>query len=280
LTGLLFLLLAGCGDPISNALFYEDADFLAALPGRDRLAAPEILLISTVGNSTIHALGVEQAQGIATLLDPLALTGDQLRTTSPSVRTDDFRSWAATPIVREDGAQWWARAEINRPSEGPFTWNIDYAQEREGPWLETALGQQEAPNTGVFQYLVDNDGTERTFQSRYGVDVDGISSLELSLGLGPFAGDLYWAISGDGSITWTGRFDIGDRDDVLGAAQVAQTLIGGRAEGFALNDQTLFFAECWDVTGRVVWSFDSVLGETGRAESCALGDLFDDDLAE
>jgi hypothetical protein len=280
LRGLLLIALVGCGDPISNALFYEDADFLAALPERDRLAAPQILLTSTVGNSAIHATGVEQAQGIVPLLDPLAITGEAFRTTSPSVRTDDFRSWDATPIVREDGAQWWARAEINRPAEGPFTWNIDYAPERDGPWTPTAVGQQEAPNTGVFQYTFFDEDVERVFQGRYGEDADGISSLELSLGLGPFVGDLYWGISGDGSITWTGLLDIGGEEDVASAAQVAQTLTGGRAEAFSLADNTLFLAECWDVTGRVVWSFDSVLGETGREASCALGPLFDSELAE
>ena len=196
------------------------------------------------------------------------------------MRTDDFRSWDATPIVREDGAQWWARAEINRPADGPFTWNVDYAPERDGPWTPTAIGQQDAPNTGVFQYTVHGDDVENVFQGRYGADADGVSSLELSLGLGPFLGDLYWGISGDGSITWTGLLDIGGQEDVAGAAQVAQTLTGGRAEAFALADNSLFFSECWDVTGRVVWSYDSVQGESGRQETCTLGPLFEQELAE
>lgn len=277
---LLLLTLAGCGDPISNALFYEDADFLAALPSRDQLRAPQVLVTSNVGNSALHASGVEQAENIQLFLDPLALTGDILRTTSPSVRTDDFRAWDPTPIVREDGAQWWARAEINRPADGPFTWNIDLAPERDGPWLPSATGQQNAPNTGVFQYMWRDDSVEREFRVRFSTDVEGVSLLEISLGRRPFAGDLYWGTYGDGSIAWTGLFDLGGEEDVPGSAQVAQTLTGGRAEVFARQDDSIVGAECWDVTGSVVWTFDSVEGESGREDSCSLGPLFDDAPSE
>lgn len=271
---LLVLVLTGCGDPLSNALFYEDADFLEALPGREHIYAPQILVTSAVGNSDAHARGIEQAEGIVDLLDPMALTGDVLRTTAPTVRTDDFRAWDATPIVREDGAQWWARAEINRPADGPFTWNVDYAPERDGPWSPIAIGQQEAPGTGVFQYITYTEEGENTWTGRYGEDANGVSSLELSLGVGRFSGSLYWAVSGDGSITWTGLMPMGGEQGVAGVAKVAQTLTGGRADGFSLSDEEVFFSECWDVTGSVVWSFDSVEGETGREESCVLGPLF------
>lgn len=265
----LIVVLSGCGDPLSNSLFYEDAAFASALPSARRLAAPRVLLDSASADAALHVRAIEQAELIAAVFDALALSGETVRTTSPDERSDAYRGWDALPVVREDGVQWWVRADVRQAQGSPASWSIDYSETPDGPWGSFAVGQHESATTGVIAFTLPDGDVLREFTARYGTEATGERNVELSLGLGPVAGDLYWKVVGDGILTWVGLFDVGGRTGLPGIATVKQTLDGGRGDGFTVDDDPVSFSSCWDASGREVFHDEPGLS-FGDEAACVL----------
>lgn len=123
----LLLVLAGCGDPLSNRLFEEDALFAAALPTARDLATehPESAQEGARGIGD-EALLPPQARGVALQANGAVagFLGAVLDTldTPVSERSDDRRVWG--PVERDEGQ---IRLVVTRASDGAF----DYAVEVE-----------------------------------------------------------------------------------------------------------------------------------------------------
>ena len=267
----------GCGDPISNQLFYEDALFVAALPGADRLAPPQVLLTSAVGDSELQQLAVEQSELLGDILNPLAASTDTLRTTPPDVRSDVFREWEAVPVVLDSGARWWVRGDVGRPDDedGAASWRLDWAADSDGPWTPLAAGQHTSPTTGTFVYYVDDDGTTREIGARYGEEPTGESNLEVGVGFGPGNAELYWKVVGDSTLVWTGLLDVGLAAPRPSAAMVVQGLQGGRGEAFTIGEDPIVFANCWNVSGSVVFALAPDGSVDGSESACVVEALFE-----
>jgi hypothetical protein len=156
LQSLLLGLLAGCAGPYSNALFAEDAEFLAALPAEDR--------------NTVHfspgSAGFEARDPIADrapapappgdgrpdlrdfteqittsvnglVLDMLSMV-DLVRSQAPTERADDIRTWGPWPIDTLGDRQ--LLVEIVRSGLVQYDWVFRLAMDASGPWTDIFAG--------------------------------------------------------------------------------------------------------------------------------------------
>jgi len=158
---LALLALVGCGDPISNSVFYEEAAYLDALPTSARFAAPAVLLDAEGSDPLLVAAGAA-AQELSDLYVPMTLCGEALTATEPDVRGDTFRTWDLVPvvIVTMDGTyDWWVRGTVTATGDGAWTWTMEGARNRVGPWGELSSGRHEASGAGYVSWRLDRVST-------------------------------------------------------------------------------------------------------------------------
>jgi hypothetical protein len=228
------LLFVACGDPVSNAVFYEDALFLAGFPDDVRFGPPALIAAAPPGDSVWLAAAQGVSTGLALELGPALILGAALRDTPPDLRTDTYREWAPFPVVGPLGGSAWARAEATRPESGTVTWTVEVSPDATGPWIEAGSGRHEPSGAG--QTLIRMRGDDLRFDPEVLVlDYDVAESgrfLEIALvdprvpGADPLG---YWQINGDDSVAWTGTFDVAGAARP-GVALVLQGFAGGRSE--------------------------------------------------
>jgi hypothetical protein len=276
--------MAGCGAPISNAAFYADETFLAALPSSEMLTPPVPLSSAPDGNSTVLSGAVEAAADLDALVEPVLAAAEALRGEPADERSDVLRSWDAVTVAAllpEGVAVFWIRAEIVQPEAGEITWTIEGASDSAGPWatlgsgsLGTAGQQDLAWDLGATAALTGGDATG--WMDAHGVvDDSGERAVDVQVrGEQPGSPtETAYALYGAYGFGWTGLFQVTE-DGVswAGYAVAAHTDLGGRALGWTFSSAApTRFESCWDAAGDAVWSAgDATVVSTGDATMCVL----------
>jgi hypothetical protein len=282
----LLLLLAGCSDPISNTLFYEEEEYLNALPNAERFAPPANFVDVQVGDDAVFAGALLAAVEIEVVLAPLVASGEALLEVPADERGETHRSWEMVPVVLDlfdETYSWWVRATIVRGEGGALSWTLDGAPDRIGPWAELASGRHEGSEAGTAEWqissaedLVNGDGTGildiayAPTGTEFQVEV---RRLPDSLGGDP---DRVWGFAGDHAISWWGPFEVtNDGQSWPGVSVAVHTPKGGRAEGFVWRtEEAIAFSRCWDPSGDTVWAGgDEVVATWGDEAACTVGPI-------
>lgn len=256
--------LVGCGEPVSNALFYADADFAVALPGDDRLALPLDLVTGDAVASDLHAAALEQLDLLDQALAPLQTTGQTVRTTRPTTRSDQYRGWDAVPIVGRDGSTWWARAAVSHDGSPAAYWTLDIGTRADGPFVQLAEGRHDG-ESGSMVYGVERE-TEQVIVE-YGLDANERFTLDITHPGGRLGRDaLTWTVTEARKLRWEGELPLASGLSVPGIAEATASAAGGRVD--ALTDDGIELTSCWDAAGDEQWAMEGGVTLRGDRLAC------------
>jgi hypothetical protein len=231
----MILFFLGCLDPISNRLFFEDQEFLDALPsakdervgdvglatnrsGDDEPTEPGDVLEAPPGAPALLALTVESVNGVNAMVDGFLGFVDAVREIPPSSREDDARTWGPWPA--DNAAAYDVRMVSTRQGVGEFTWSFDTAPHGTSDWspffwgVHFAAGVTVREGDGDFAFdgvAVDAlDGSnenpfylEAHYDHRYGNEVWLSVWPDRSLKDGVSLGEYHYAIDTDDAGTLT-----------------------------------------------------------------------------
>jgi hypothetical protein len=286
------LLAAGCGAPISNQVFLEEALFRGVLPSEARLEAPRAVELAPRGDAGVLAAAKEAAAQWQGLVEVAVASGEQLREAEPVERTDVARRWERIDVVTnrvaggplgfpDDTARFWVEAEILQPDDGSLEWTIAVAADEDGPYELVGEGEDDGEGAGSLTWdlalTASALGTAPpeplgTLELTYEPPADGEDREVLGTHT---AGALVepYVIVGDYLLGFTGELDVTGAP-LPGGATVVHGEEGGRAEGVVFGEPEIGFRACWDAAGTLVWqAVDG--GETvGVEASCPLADPF------
>jgi hypothetical protein len=160
----MLLLLVGCLDPISNRLFFEDQEFLDALPSaeEDRVryeattspddedgdtttTEPGDVLEAPKGAPGLLVLTVESVNGVNAMVDSLLGIVDLVRSHPPTSREDNSRIWG--PFPADDAPAHEVRMVSVREGFGEFTWGFEVAPSGTDEWRAIFSGLHSAGAT-------------------------------------------------------------------------------------------------------------------------------------
>ncbi len=285
------LLGVGCGPPISNQLFYEDALMVAALPSEERVGPPSDVRLARVGDSQLLREAVEEAVSVSEITEVMARSGDALRSTDPDTRTDVARGWDAVQVagdIDNERRSWWVTAEVLQPAEGEdLTWSMSLATDPGGPWVEVGVGGHELDGDGAILWslgpTLEVVGLDPTLapgdlEITYGLDgevrfaeilyVDGADTL------GP------WGVAGTQVLAWQGTFQLipgaegEDPQSAYGVAQVFASPDGGWGQGELYPaGEALTFETCWGPEGDRLYEGGEV-DPVGSIDACPFPNPF------
>ncbi len=302
----LVLLATGCGSTISNQVFYDDADFLNALPGPEQF---DLAYPSELDTADCHEEGSEKATFACVTVEALAsgngfvgmitaLT-EVIRTATPAERGEDYRVWGPGDWI-PDYPGHFLRVEMSRSATGSaYSWAFQLAATTAGPWdHEIIAGTHYAGEVevaaGVGDLTLDFDALSEVVGSESGGVVNvsydardltwfSVTSEALDVGLEETY-DSEWvfqeAEDGGGDLSFeTGlAVDPGAALEEL-ALRTRWTPFGeGRGDalihGGDLSGSPRSASECWGASGHLTWHQDDLgwLGETGDPEDCAFTD--------
>jgi hypothetical protein len=281
----MLLHLLACGD-VSNAIFTDDADFLAALPAVDRhgIVVPDLADGDDVGELVVVTETMAgSANGIVAYVFD---TVDVVRTLPPTARAEDSRTWG--PYAIDGGAQ--AEAEIVRGGAGRFDWSFRCTLRGEA--ASTAWGTHYAGDTvaqGDGQFTYDAAGVSRCTGDDVGgsivVDYDNRAGVDLLTHVDAWTDDGSEPVSYDTAYTLdelVGDFQTALDWNVDQQAATERVALrtrwvdgeGGRSDavvsGGDLGETVERWTQCWDADGAVTWEWDSEgwFPETGDAAAC------------
>ena len=283
----MIVLLAACGDPLSNAALLEDDAFLAVLPTSDRLFAPGDLLAAPSGIEVDPALraAVDAAYGLAPVLVLVTGSGDALRATTPDVREAGLRQWFEVPAVGLfDGVltSWWVNATVAGDPDAALAWSIDGAPDREAPYALLGAGSAEAGVANAYWDLAGSGATLDVgpltgvvaigwWEQSPGLPVTSVSYYSAPYDAVPLARWVAWGDSGVAIQGWLAVTE--DGATWPGQLAVAHGATGGRALGVVDTDAgELIIERCWGPTGVTTWSDEGGV-ETGDPSTCVLSDV-------
>ena len=176
----MLLLLVGCLDPISNRLFFEDAEFLDALPTADddrvryeatsspddsgdtTTTEPGDVLEAPPGASSLLVLTVESVNGVNAMVDALLGIVDLVRSQPPTSREENSRTWG--PFPADDAPEYQVRMVSVRDGIGEFTWAFEVALTGTSEWRPIFSGEHLAGTTvreGVGSFAFDGVGADQ-----------------------------------------------------------------------------------------------------------------------
>ncbi|MEZ4241992.1 MAG: hypothetical protein R3F59_38740 [Myxococcota bacterium] len=301
----LMALAAGCGAPISNGVFLEEAKFLGALPTQERFGAPTQVLYAPAGDAPVLAAAKVRATDWDDWFGVLAAAGDGLREAPPDVATAVKRRWdgveAAHRLLGGSMGQdpgvvsFWVQAEVVRPGEGDVSWTMSLADDEDGPWTGVASGthreREDGTGSGDLSFDLNAiaavlgghpDDPLGVFYVQYD-DADpefaGARSVEAAQTLVPGA-VLTHGVVGETIFVFTGALTVTDDGATrLGYAAVLHDERGGWGEGVVQSDveeETLAWTSCWTSFGGLVWQGgDPGIATAGTdASACPVPDPF------
>ncbi len=298
---LLAALSIGCANPISNALFIEDAEFLAAVPNFDELSVDFPASVETLsgplplpGHATdLRAQSAAVAANLQLTLADLSTLGSYIRSDEPSVREDDLRSWG--PASLENGTRALLLVDIIRSGVGQYDWAFMLSESSAGPWVPFYAGTHfsgatVADGDGTFEadigLLADALGQEREGLVLVEYDLREGSLLDLELqGYREAADDdpldAWYRYEADGSGAGDFQYGIeaelseGDAAERVGVRTRWKDDGAMRADsrmyGGDLKPQEFTMSQCWDASGALVYQVDSweMLDPLGELSACA-----------
>jgi hypothetical protein len=297
-------LLAGCGNPISNALFLEDAEFAAAVPSFEQLRIDFPAQDTSYSGADIpppgHASDLRsQSAAVAANLEltlaDLAALGTFIRTDEPSLREEDLRSWG--PSSLENGSRSLLLVDVVRSGEAQYDWAFMLGESSAGPWQPFFEGTHYSGATvaegdGVLEAdigsLADALGQER--EGRVLLDYDLREGVEVQLDLRGYreteadrAVDIRYRYEADGAGAGDFQYGLeaelspGDALERVGVrtrwkASTAMRADSRMEEG-DLGSEVFTMSQCWDESGVLVFQDDSwdLLPEIGAESACAYG---------
>lgn len=299
-------LLIGCGSTISNQVFYDDADFLNALPGPAQF---DLAYPTAIDTSDCHAAGSEKSTFACVTVEALetgngfvgmitALT-EIIRTASPAERGEDYRVWGPGDWISDYPGNF-LRVEMSRsPTRSAYSYSFQLAPNTTGPWdTEVIYGTHYAGELTVAEGVGDMvldfdaltavvgvDGGGLVTVSYDARDLTGFSVVSEALDTGE--GDPYdqaWsyqeAEDGGGDLSFDARLNV-DPNPALEelALRVRWTELGeGRGDalvyGGDLSGSPRSASECWGSSGLLTWHLDDLgwLSENGDSAECAYED--------
>ena len=171
----MLLLLVGCLDPISNRLFFEDAEFLDALPsaeddrvryeatsspddgdGDTTTTEPGDVLEAPPGASGLLVLTVNSVNDVNAMVDSLLGMVDLVRSQPPTSREENSRTWG--PFPNDDAPNFDVQMVSTRQGVGEFTWAFQVAPKGTDTWQDVFAGEHLAGVTvreGVGSFAFD-----------------------------------------------------------------------------------------------------------------------------
>jgi hypothetical protein len=302
---LVLVLAVGCGNPISNALFIEDAEFLAAVPTFEDLrvdfpaeaepfgAAPAIPLPGHAADLRAQTAAV--ADNLELTLADLMTLGTFIRSDEPSAREEDLRSWG--PSSLENGTRTLLLVDIVRSGVGQYDWAFMLGESSAGPWepfyegthysgatVSEGDGSLEA-DIGALAVAL---GEER--QGTVAVEYDQREGTLLQLDLRDYREaeadeptNAHYRYQADGSGAADFQYGLeaqlagGEARERVGVRTrwLASTAMraDSRMAGGDLASDDLTMSQCWDETGTLVYQVDSwdLLVPVGAVSDCAFG---------
>jgi hypothetical protein len=297
--------LVGCGNPISNAMFIEDAEFLAAVPDFEDLkvefpgeaeAHAGVPAIPLPGHaSDLRAQSAAVAANLELTLSDLMTLGAFIRSDEPSTREDDLRSWG--PASLENGSRALLLVDIVRSGVGQYDWGFMLGESSAGPWVPFYEGTHYSGAT-----VAEGDGTleadigllaDALDQDREGVvriDYDLREGTILQLSLSDYREtaevvplDAFYRYETDGSGAADFQYGIeaelseGEQHERVGVRTRWEADTAMRADsrmyGGDLGSEVFTMSQCWDVQGALVFQEDSwgMLEPLGSESDCAFG---------
>ena len=268
------LLAAGCGD-LSNQVFYEDADFLAALPTRETLqisyiegfeGRPEDFPDALLFGHTLSAI-----QSADQYLELTTEITEALQSLSPSERGADYRRWGPSEYGFS-GVTAYLQVEMTRAiSGGSYTTLFSRADSPSGPWTRFYVGhhyvgETVAEGSGDMSWdysALDGEGAlyldyDLREMPAFYVQLDDLILPESSEAL---KAQWYYALTedGGGDLEYTAEVDIGgdSAEPVPEILEIRSRWLAdgtGRGDamltgGDALGDTEGRFTQCWTVDG-------------------------------
>lgn len=268
------LLAAGCGD-LSNQVFYEDADFLAALPTRETLqisyiegfeGRPEDFPDALLFGHTLSAI-----QSADQYLELTTEITEALQSLSPSERGADYRRWGPSEYGFS-GVTAYLQVEMTRAiSGGSYTTLFSWADSPSGPWTRFYVGhhyvgETVAEGSGDMSWdysALDGEGAlyldyDLREMPAFYVQLDDLILPESSEAL---KAQWYYALTedGGGDLEYTAEVDIGgdSAEPVPEILEIRSRWLAdgtGRGDamltgGDALGDTEGRFTQCWTVDG-------------------------------
>lgn len=291
----MILALLACGAELSNEVFLEDADFLAALPSR------EVLVVGYPGSpgceavddddASLYALSLCAMEGTDDLLALVAATTEVVRNVAPTERDTDYRRWGPGAWDLVPGA--YLTAEMTRSSTGAYyTWTFSVAEDEAGPWEVLLDGHhyggavEVAAGRGAFSWDVEQ---QYRFDDQPGVGLvtvsyDRTADLELLLeaeevaigvGASPASADWWYTATDEGD----GAFEYQSADS-FGAGVVATVRTrfdvdgAGRGDAVVNGGAEVNYVQCWGGDGALAWQWDAwgASEEVGSEGACAFDD--------
>ncbi len=304
------LLATACGEPVSNAVFEEDLEFLAALPDAEqqRVALDEEVEQADEARAAAGWCDPETRPYLlcwsydvggninAHVLAMLAFV-DYVRAWPPTERGPDSRVWG--PYEYEPGR--WIRLDMQR-SGGLYTWSFSLSPAESGPWTPFFDGDHYRGETvarGVGSYTLDYAGyaavTGEEAAGTLTVDYDTEADTELLVHFEEvLIGDLdqpltadYW-YGGDedgGELEFSGEANWVEESDAEELFRVRTRWVdgeGGRSDatlgGGDIPDgwDDVRISQCWGRYGFGTWewsNYDEVLTESGDPDACVFSDF-------
>lgn len=270
---LIGVVLAGCGEPISNAWFFTGDEITAALPSGSRLTPPVAFLSAGDVPDPVFASAIRTAVDLDDVLVIPASAGEVLASTTPDTLSDDERIWDPLVMAFSDEGSVvtaWIAGSVVSPVNGNPQWTMQGASSSSGAFTTLGSGHHEPEAAqGSFEWSVslaslllgrDTEGTiavDYTDEPRR-VVVEG-------LGLEP-------AAFTDHEITWSDNLELTEDSlqwPVYATAWHVETE-GGGASGVVTTDATtLAFTSCWDAAGNTVYlGGDEGVLQLGAASAC------------
>lgn len=287
--------LLGCSGSLSNAIFHEDAAFLAALPTYDELARPYPGAEDRTGDEALYyGATADSLEGFAQYTLLITSVADTARLVAPSYRGDDVRIWGPGAWDVYPGT--YLRLEVSRTSTHElYVYQFQASESPDGPWTEfvtgsTRLDEVESGSLDWDQGALDSAigvGGRGTYDIEY--TLGEVTEIEmaatgLQIGFSDVSSSNAWLIvDPDGS----GLYELHYQQDIDGGADIPideeielvsrWTADGaGRGEAEVRGGDTdypgLVFTQCWDLDGQLTFQEDSegVLEVQGDEADCVV----------
>jgi hypothetical protein len=307
LTAICLLLTTGCGSTISNQVFYEDADFLSALPGPDHFnmdypteTTTEACDANDTETAAFFCITVDALETGNGLIETLTALTDVVRLASPSERGDDYRVWGPGDWIEKFPGNF-LRVEMSRsPTRSAYSWSFQLARTSQGPWdSEVIFGTHYAGeidvSAGVGDLVLDLDALaeivgETGQVGRLTAAYDARDSTEFSVlfeGQDETDGSLVnsqWTYQemadGGGDLIFDSDLNL-DNDTALEklALRTRWRVNGdGRGDSLVHSDDLTgsprSASQCWKGNGDMTWHTDEFdwMEDTGSESECAFAD--------
>lgn len=276
------LLLGGCGD-VSNALFLEDAAYVAALPDPDRLRL-DLPWAAAEGAPELLTLSLEVESGVSTTLDGVLAGTEALRALAPNERGLASRAWGPYP---DAGA--WVTAWITRTGTSRYDWEFAATPDVDGEPVPYLGGTHYAGDT-----VADGDGQFTWEHAAWGevAGMETFGTVEVHYDVRDDA-EVYAVVTDadgveSGRYGWTGTLETGELqyrfdtdvegDAVTVAVALGWTTTGARADAWidgvvgAFEDPR--WTQCWDPEGQLAFEEDTAgwVEPSGEVAACPYPD--------